>query len=114
MKGYNTNGLKNKIAKELTYIGYDFSHNGTIYLIEILYTIYTNELTDCINLSHDIYPRLSRKYKKSISAIKSSINYATMLMYSQCDSKRLLQYFSFYNESKPSVKTVIYTVLNRL
>lgn len=106
--------LKNKIANELTYIGYDFSHSGTIYLIEILYTIYTNELTDCINLNHDIYPRLSKKYKKSTSAIKASINYATMLMYSQCDSKRLVKYFNFYSESKPSIKTVIYTVLNNI
>lgn len=110
----NMKRIKNRIAKELNYIGYDCSHSGTIYLIEILYIVYIDELADCIKLNQDIYPKLSEKYKKSVSAIKASIHYATMLMYSQCDSKRLIEYFGFYNDTKPSVKTVIYTVLNKI
>ncbi len=106
--------IKNKIAKELTYIGYDFSHTGTLYLIEILFTIYINNVVDSINLSQDIYPSLSNKYKKSINSIKSDINYATNLMYSRCDANRLANYFNFCYDTKPNIKTVIYTVLNKI
>lgn len=110
----NTKKVKNRIIEELTYIGYDISHSGTIYLIDIVYTLHTKKLTDCITLNHDIYPILSNKYKKSISAIKASVDYATTLMYYKCDNTRLKKYFNFYDELKPSIKTVIYTVLNKI
>lgn len=106
--------IKKKIIEQLTYIGYDLSHSGTVYLTDILYIIHSKDITNCINLNRDIYPLLSNKYKRSVSAIKASITYATSLMYSKCESKRLLNYFKFYDETKPSIKTVIYTILNKI
>ena len=109
------NSIQNIIIKELTIIGYDITHSGNRYLVEIINNIYDKNLVDCINLEKDIYPLLAKKYRKSPSAIKASIDYATTLMYFKCDANRLMKYFNLSNDKyKPTTKTVIYTILNKI
>ena len=35
-------------------------------------------------------------------------------MYSECELERLKKYFKFDKDTKPKVKTVIYTVMNNI
>jgi len=39
---------------------------------------------------------------------------ATECMYYECDSERLKRYFGFYDDKKPTAKTVIFTVLSKI
>ena len=35
-------------------------------------------------------------------------------MYTECDIKRIKQYFGFINDYKPTTKNVIYTIYNKI
>lgn len=105
--------LVNKINKELEYIGYNMSYNGTKYLRDCIYLIYKN-YDDINNLKQNVYPVISNKYKKSINSIKSNITTATFSMFYDCDENKLKKYFSFSEISKPKPKLVIYTILNKI
>ena len=108
------NKIKKIIVKELIYIGYDISLYGTQYLLEAIYIVIENDIEDTINLKKEIYPKLANKHKKSINDIKCSINYATKSMYNRNDMKFLMKYFNFYQNMRPTIKQVIYTVLNKI
>ena len=106
--------IKEKIIKELTYIGYNLKYKGSLYLIDVILIsyLYKNHVTD--NLQGFIYPIISKKYNKCIQSIKNDILNATNYMYYTCDVEKLKIYFSFYDDIKPSVKDVVSTVLNKL
>lgn len=106
--------IRNKIAKELEYLNYNLSHKGTQYLIEVIYILIKDYNYEIVNLKKYVYPILAEKYSKSSHNIKCNINNATEYMYCECNQYVLNKYFKFYTEIKPSTKTVIYTVLNKL
>ncbi len=66
------------------------------------------------NLEEDIYPIVARKYNKSMHNIKSNINKANDYMYKVCKKEILRKYFKFFDDTKPTVKNVIYTMLNKI
>lgn len=66
------------------------------------------------NLQRDIYPIVAKTYHKTINNIKCNINNATEAMYYKCEARFLKEYFSFYDDRKPTTKTVVYTVLNKI
>ncbi len=109
----NNSILLNKINKELEYLGYNLSYNGTKYLSESIALIYNN-YGNSENLNKNVYPILANKYNKTISNIKCNITIATNSMYYNCDENRLINYFNFYTADRPKPKLVIYTVLNKL
>ena len=109
----NNYALLDKINKELEYIGYNASYNGTKYIAESIAILYNNYDNGEI-LSKDVYPIIAKKYNKSINNIKCNIAKATTSMYYDCDINRLKQYFKFYSDYKPKPKNVIYTILNKL
>lgn len=103
-----------KIANELKKIGYDINYKGTIYLIDAIFQMYLHKENLIDNLQRDIYPIISKKYNKTVHNIKCNITNATELMYYKCDINTLKEYFNFYDDTKPTTKTVIYTVLNKI
>jgi len=105
---------RQEIMGELEKIGYDIGHKGTIYLIEAIFLIYSKGENIVDNLQKDIYPIIAKAYHKTINNIKCNINNATEAMYYKCDSTKLKEYFNFYDDTKPTTKTVIYTVLNNI
>ena len=109
----NTSILFSKINKELKYIGYNLSYNGTKYLSECIALIYCNS-DYSENLNKNIYPIIAKKYHKSVNNIKCNITSATNSMFYECDETRLIKYFNLYTPSKPKTKVVIYTVLSKL
>ena len=46
--------------------------------------------------------------------IKSNINKANDYMYKVCKKERVRKYFKFFDDTKPTVKNVIYTILNKI
>lgn len=105
---------KNKVVKELEYIGYKFKYKGTHYLVDTIMQMYKSQNNMVDNLQTGIYPLIAEKYNKSIYNIKSSITKATDSMYYECDSKKLENYFKFAEDSKPTVKQVIFTIINKI
>lgn len=105
---------KVKVIKELESIGYKFKYKGTHYLVDTILHMYANQDSMIDNLQSSIYPIIAAKYKKTVYNIKSSIDKATDCMYCDCDSCVLQNYFKFFDDTKPTVKEVVYTVMNRL
>lgn len=108
------NMIKNKIVKQLQYLNYNLSHKGTQYLIEAILLIYNIGDYDILNLKEDVYPIIAKRYNKSIHNIKCDINKANDYMYRVCKRERVRKYFKFFDDSKPTVKNVIYTILNKI
>ena len=105
--------IKNKIFNEISYLGFDITHKGTKYLLESIEYIILNPEKEVSKLERDIYPVLSKKYGESIHNIKCSINRATTSMYYECDVNKLKNIF-ILDDIKPSVKTIIDTIVNKI
>lgn len=114
IKEQEKNSSEYKICEELKKIHYNFSYVGTKYLIETILLLYNNDSMEGIKLEKEIYPIISKKYKKTVNNIKTNIINATDLMYYDCDSEILNQYFRICDDEKPTPKTVILTILNNL
>lgn len=108
------NKRRNKIIKELEYIGYKFKYKGTNYLLDTILQIDSKRNSMIDNLQGCIYPIVARKYGKTVYNIKSSINKATDCMYYECDAKRLDDYFKLGNDIKPTIKQVVFTIANKI
>lgn len=111
---YDLEKRKSKVAKELEYIGYKFKYKGTHYLLESILQMIENKNTMVDNLQTCVYPIVAEKYSKTTLNIKSSINKATECMYYECDAKRLENYFKCGQDVKPTVKQVIFTIINKI
>lgn len=105
---------KEKIVKELEYIGYKFKYKGTHYLVDTILQMYSRQNSMVDNLQTSIYPIIAKKYNKTIHNIKSSINKATECMYCECDGAKLEDYFHFNYDTKPTVKQVVFTIINKI
>ena len=100
--------LEKNIMNELIYIGYNPSHKGTIFLLEIIkILINRNEIEDYC-LKTDLYPILAKKYNKDVDLIKIDIFKATDNMYYNCESDKLYEYFRI--DGKPNLKEIIYRI----
>lgn len=103
------------IIHELSYLGFNLKHNGTIYLYETIKIILKcHNLNWTSNLEKNIYPIISHREKKSVSTIKSNILKAINYMYYECDALKMMHYFSFKDDSKPTPKVIISTIINKL
>ena len=110
----NVDTLKNDISNELLYLGYDFSHKGTQYLVDIIDMAYLCGESLLENLNRLVYPVIAKKYNQSSNNIKCNVIRSTECMYYNCDEKKLLSYFSFCEPTKPNMKTVINAVVSRI
>lgn len=105
---------KKKIVNELLYLGYDISHKGTLYLIDTINYIQSNPNKYLDNLRKDVYPIVASRNNESVHNIKCYINRETSEMYFKCESRKIQKYFSYAEDTKPNVKTVINTVINKI
>ena len=108
------NEIKEKIRRELDLLNFNFTHEGSKYLLECIYQVYTLEYIDDMNLSKIIYPILAKKYKKTVNTIYGNIKQAINSMFDNCPKKVLKNYFNFNCLIKPRPKEVIYTILNKI
>lgn len=106
--------IREKIKHELEYLGYNFSHNGTKYIIEAIYVLATIKTYGEDNLEKDIYPLVGNKFDKSTHNIKCNIRNATENMIAECEEEKLRNYLYDYKFIKPGPKRIIFTVLGKL
>ena len=102
------------VCKELKKLHYNFSYVRTRYLMETISLIYNKKNWENIKLEKDVYPILSKKYKKTVNNIKTNIINATDLMCYDCDYNVLNEYFRILSDEKPTPKTVILTIINKI
>lgn len=114
MQMYDMDKVKQKATKELEYIGYKLHYKGTQYLLDSIMYIYRSQTNKVDNLQSGIYPVIAQKYKKTVRNIKSSISKATEIMYYESDSTKIEKYFMLDEGIRPTVKQVIFTVMNRI
>lgn len=67
-----------------------------------------------LKLEKEIYPKLSKKYKKTVNNIKTNIINATTIMFYDCESNILENYFGIRENEKPTPKTVVSTIIGNL
>lgn len=106
--------IKKRIINELNYLGYDFLHKGSKYLVESIYITYTLDSNYEYNLEKDIYPKVEKKYNQTWNNIKSAIRYATDMMYYNNKESKLNEYLKDYNFSKFGVSVVILAILKKI
>lgn len=106
--------IRAQISNQLTSIGYSISHNGTQYLIDIIELSYIRGESFAKNLNKYAYPVIAKRYNQSEHNVKVSIIRATEAMYYNCNEQKLLDYFCLSAVSKPTIKTVINTILIKL
>ena len=66
------------------------------------------------NLEKNIYPIISQNYNNTIHNIKCDINRANNMMYYECDASKLQDYFSLNKDTKPKIKTVVNTIIDKI
>lgn len=111
---YSFLNLKLKIAEELSKLNFKFSYNGTQYLIDCIYEVYSRNYIWNVNLSKEIFPILSIKYNKPINTIHNDIKHAINNMYFDCEEEILKKYFNYFELEKPKLKNLIFKVINNL
>ena len=57
---------------------------------------------------------MARRYNTSIHNVKSNINRTNNSMYYTCNVEKLKKYFTFDIDTKPKIKTVINTIINKI
>ena len=103
-----------QIKSELELLNFNFSYNGTKYLYECIYECYCKDVQYDINLNREIYPVISKKYRKSIDSIKANIFKSTSIMYNEIKEHVLYEYFGYKFINKPKTKEIIMTILKKL
>lgn len=111
---YCLDNKKSIIIKELESIGYNPKYRGTKYLVDTILEIYKNTDVRLDSLQSDFYPIVAKKYNKSVQNIKNCIKTATNSMYLECDIEKLKSYFNLYEDKKPTVRQVVFTIINHI
>ena len=62
--------IKNKITNELLYLGYNISHKGTSYLVQVIRYIKLNPKYEVDNLSKNVYPIIAKYYNEKVHHMK--------------------------------------------
>lgn len=102
------------ILDELKYLGYKIKYKGVPLLASAILEVFEHPEYGFNNFEHRIFPIVAKVHHTSVSNVKSSINNATIYMYRDCNIEKLKEYFGFYEDIKPSVKTVALEVYNRV
>lgn len=108
------NEKRKRIMEELKKIGYNFKYKGTQYLLETILEIQKGDVIALKSLQDNFYPIVAKKYGKTAHDIKNCIIAATNAMYYECNIENLKEYFHLVDDEKPSIKTVVYTIANKL
>lgn len=110
----NKSLIKKRIIEELSYIGYNFKHKGSQYIMETILCIYTNNKDFYLlnNLEKQIYKYIAYNHNTSINNIKTNIIRATELAYTCQDEDIINNYFNVEIKMKP--KDVISKILTEI
>ena len=109
------NTIKERIARIINRMGFNFSHVGTKYLIDTIEILYNaNDLVMLRSIEKNVYSMLAEKYSVNASTIKSDIIKATNFMNEQNLMRKRRQEIFYDPYEKTTPKSVINTVLLKL
>lgn len=114
IKEQEKSSIEYRVCEELKKLHYNFSYVGTKYLEETILLMYNKNKWENTKLEKEVYPILSKKYKKTVNNIKTNIINATNLMCYDCEYSVLNDYFKILDNEKPTPKTVILTIMNKI
>jgi len=114
IKENEKSSIEYKVCTELKKLHYNFSYKGTRYLMEAILLLYNRNNFENVKIEKEIYPQISKKYKKTINNIKTNIINATDLMCYDCEQDILNKYFGIYNNEKPTPKMVIASIIDNI
>lgn len=104
-----------KIIDELIFIGYNIKHIGTLMMAECIKIIISSPNIEIINdLENNVYTRIAENYNTNAKAVKANLVNATNYMYDMNDANRIKEYFGFYEDTKPTPKVVINTIIRKI
>ena len=110
---------KEKLINVLGKLKFDFSRNGSLFLIDsILYSYENIESNIYENLERNVYPYVANKYHTGVSNVRKCIISAVQDMYNKNyidnTTNVLFDYFYFDDQIKPTPKLVIVNILQYL
>lgn len=106
--------INSRIDEELEILHFNPLFLGTRYLKECIYYIIKNSKKDFDNLKRDVYPLIAYKHKKTVNNIKCNINSSVNAMYFDCEIEKIIKYFNFSKDYKPTTKLIINTIVNKI
>ncbi len=106
--------VKSKIKYELDKLNYNFAYNGTKFIAEMIYEIYSNPEKSFENFNRDLYPIIAKRHDRSPNTIKCDVLQATRSMILDCKEEIIMKYFNYACSAHPTVKEVITTILNKM
>ncbi len=106
--------VKSKIKYELDKLNYNFAYNGTKFIAEMIYEIYSHPEKGFENFNRDLYPIIAKRHDRSPNTIKCDVLQATRSMVLDCKEEIIMDYFNYACSAHPTVKEVITTILNKM
>lgn len=106
--------IRNVIEKELRRLNFNFTHDGTQYLVDCIYRIYLLEKSNKEVATNHIYQIIANRYNKTANTIYGDIKQAINAMYYDCEEKILKEYFRYNFIMKPKPQEVIYTIAGKI
>lgn len=110
----NETHIRKVILEELKYLGYNTSYNGTKYLLECIYYIYSHFDKYNDDSFKEVYSIVAQKYNKSVNTFKCNITRATSIMFYECEESKLKSYLGTCTLPKMGTRIIIQTILNKL
>ena len=111
---YDETKVENRIKYELDKLNYNFAYNGTKFIAEMIYEIYSHPENGYENFNRDLYPIIAKRHNRSPNTIKCDVLQATRSMVLDCKEETLMEYFNYACSAQPTVKEVINTILNKM
>lgn len=107
-----------KIESIISKFNFDFSLNGTRYLVEsIVYSYLNKNSYVCENLEKKVYNQIAKKHNSTVYNIKWSIVRSINNMYfnnTTSSMKKINSYFNLDPLEKPTAKLIISTIVNNI
>lgn len=107
-----------KIESIISKFNFDFSLNGTRYLVESIVYSYLNKSSYvCENLEKKVYNQIAKKHNSTVYNIKWSIVRSINNMYfnnTTSSMKKVNSYFNLDPLEKPTAKLIISTIVNNI
>lgn len=106
--------IRNVIEKELRKLNFNFTHDGTQYLVDCIYRIYLLDKSNKEVSANHIYQIIANRYNKTANTIYGDIKQAINAMYYDCKEEILKEYFRYNFIMKPKPREVIYTIARKI
>lgn len=104
---------KEFILKELSRFNFKKYTKGFRYLAESIF-LCVKDIEAIDNLHKNVFPFVAERHKeKSANNVKWCIEQSIKTMYNNTEIKKISNYFNIEENTKPSLKLIIYTVVSK-